>query len=222
MNIGNRVFSLTPTEKSRLFEDVGRRDIAAERFVEDVEACLQAFDFAAGQRLIGGLPQAAATNLEAVVDAAARLRSALYELPREIALLIDLHLLSEGARRRLLADLALIVEPLEDIAGAIVDVRHDAVANAGTGDGNLEQRLVRALAAVYRNRLNRKPTADDDSGFPATLSHILEFAGHQLPRLAAARAALTPVRLRAILNPSSRPGSAILDGTVPQHHAHPN
>jgi len=206
VNAGNPLFSLTPSEKLQVFDDIGRHDVAAEHFVADIESCLQAFEFASGDGLVGGLPATTAAHLAAIVDAAATLRSALYGLPGDVAMLIDLHLLSEGARRRLTDDLALVVEPLEDIAGAIVEIQHGATEYAGDANATLENRLVRALAVVYRNRLNRKATADQDSGFPTTLAHVLQSAGHRLPRLAAASAAITPARLRAILGATATPG----------------
>ncbi len=199
MVIGNSRFTFTPTESAQLLRDVGRSDIAAIGFIEDVEACLHAFNYALVGGQAKGLPKEITQHLSDIVHAAAQLRSALYGLPNDIAMLIDLHLLFEGARRRITTDLGLLVEPLEDIASAITEIQRAAAGDVVEESVRLEDRLVRAIAIAFRNRLNRKPTAEDDSDFPATLAHILEFAGHRLPKLAAVSAAVTPVRLREMI-----------------------
>ena len=178
---------------------VGRNDIAATAFVADSEDCVQAFDYAATHAFRGGMPAQTAQHMGAIVTAAAELRGALYGLPDDIKLLIDLHLLSDGARRRVAQDLSQLIEPLEDLAGGIVEIERAAVREGEGSRGALEDRLVLALAAAYRNRLNRKPGAADDSTFPSTLSAILEFAGQRLASVSACRGAITPSRLRRLL-----------------------
>lgn len=111
-------FVFTPSETARLMADIGRSDVAAVAFINDVEACLRAFNFVATEETPQTLPKDVVENLATIVQTTAQLRSALYALPDEIGMLIDLHLLSEGARRRIAADLAQLVEPLEDIASA--------------------------------------------------------------------------------------------------------
>ena len=205
MVTGSSMFAFTPNERKQLLAVTGRSDIATLGFVGDIEACLQAFDYAASGGMSGGLPKAIAEHLSLVVRAAAQLRSTLYSLPNDVAMLIDLHLFSEGARRRITSDLSLLVEPLEDIAGAILQIQRAAEGDSLVENVRLEDRLVRAIAIVFRNRLNRKPTPEDDSGFPATLAHILEFAGHRMPCVAAVRAAVTRARLRELLGNLAKP-----------------
>jgi len=178
-------FAFSQDERVELMAVIGRSDIAATAFVNDVEACLQAFQFAAGGGAGAGLPGDMARDLDTIVGAAAELRSALYRLPEDLSLLIDLHLLAEGARRRIAADLSQLVEPLEDIAGVITGIRRTSAGDDALGKANLGRNLVRALAATFRNRLNRKPTAQADSGFPQTLSRILGLAASRLPFVAA-------------------------------------
>jgi hypothetical protein len=199
MNTGKPMFVFTPNERARLLADVGRTDVSADAFVADVETCLQAFDYAARGGVSAGLPTGIASHLSIVVQAATALRGALYALPNDVAMLIDLHVLSEGARRRIASDLSQLVEPLEDIAGAIVEIKRAAEGDSLQENVRFEGRLVRALASAFRNRLNRKPTADAESGFPATLADILQFAGHRLPSIAALSAAITPMRLRELI-----------------------
>jgi hypothetical protein len=199
MVTGSSMFAFTPNERTQLLSVIGRGDISTLGFIGDVEACLQAFDYSATGGMSRGLPTAIAEHLSNVVHLAAQLRSALYGLPSDVAMLIDLHLLSDGARRRIACDLSMLVEPLEDIAGAILQIQRAAEGDALAENVRLEDRLVRAIAVVFRNRLNRKPTPEDNSRFPATLAQILEFAGHRMPRIAAVRAAVTPARLRALL-----------------------
>ncbi len=201
------VFVFAPNERAQILADVGRSDVASVGFIDDVEACLQAFDYAATSSISGGLPDEIAQHLSTIVHTAAQLRGSLYGLPADVAMLIDLHLLSDGARRRVTNDLSLLVEPLEDIAGAVAEIQSAAQGDALTESVRLEDRLVRAIATIFRNRLNRKPTPEDGSGFPSTLGHILKFAGHRMPRLAAAHAAVTTARLRELLGESSRIGS---------------
>jgi len=203
MVTGSSTFAFTPNERKQLLTVIGRGDVATLGFIGDSEACLQAFDFAAAGGMTHGLPKQIAEHLAVVVHAAAQLRSTLYSLPEDVGMLIDLHLLSEGARRRITSDLSLLVEPLEDIAGAISQIQRAAAGDALAESVRLEDRLVRAIASVFRNRLNRKPTAEDSSRFPATLAHILEFAGHRMPKVAAVRAAVTQARLRELLGESA-------------------
>jgi|GEM_PF-4885701 hypothetical protein len=201
---GKPAFAFTPHETALLMRSLGRNDIAATAFVADAEACLQAFDFAACGGLSSGLPQTVDEHLVRIVKAAAELRSALYSLPDDLAMLIDLHLLSDGARRRLAADFSQLVEPLEDIAAGVAEIRRAAAGDATRENARLEDRLVQALAGAFRNRLNRKPAADDDSGFLPLLGQLLGFAGQRLASVAAAAAALTPARLRSLLGESAK------------------
>ena len=197
-------FVFTPSETARLMADIGCSDVSAVAFVNDVEACLRAFNFVATQETPHILPKDVVENLATIVQTTAQLRSALYALPDEIGMLIDLHLLSEGARRRITADLAQLVEPLEDIAGAIVEIQKSARGDTVRENARLEDRLVAALAAVFRNRLNRRPTGDPKSGFPETLVDILDFAARRLPGIAAARSALTTTRLGELIGDASK------------------
>jgi hypothetical protein len=201
-------FSFTPAERARLMTDISRDDISAVAFIADVEACLQAFDYAASGSPDSVLPQNVDSDLATIVSAAAQLRSLLYRLPEDMALLIDMHLLAEGARRRVSADLSHLIEPLEDIAGAIAEIRRSARTDAAA-DMRLENRLIRALAMTYRNRLNRKATWHADSGFPVVLGAILAFAGDRLPSIATMRAALTTEHLRELLHESLEPGQPL-------------
>jgi len=130
MNVGKPVFAFTPHESALLMGDIGRSDIAAVSFIADAEACLHAFAFVMAGGMSAGLPQEIAVHLDAVVRGAAQLRGALYGLPDDIAMLIDLHLLADGAQRRVAADFSQLVEPLEDIAGAIVDIQRAAKEGA--------------------------------------------------------------------------------------------
>jgi len=204
MGARNPAFVFTPSETARLMADIGRNDVAAVAFLGDVEACLGAFNFVATEESPQSLPKDVVENLTTIVQTTARLRSALYALPAEISMLIDLHILSEGARQRIAADLARLVEPLEDIASAIAEIQRSTAGNATHESARLENRLVVALATAYRNRLNRRPTIESASGFPETLIDILDFAGRRLPGIAAARSALTTTRLGELIADVSR------------------
>lgn len=114
-------------------------------------------------------------------------------------MLLDLHLLSDGARRRITEDFSQIVEPLEDLAGGIAELSRTVASDARQRTLRLEDHLVRAIAAVFRNRLNRQPDGDVESDFARTLKHILESAAHRLPAIAESLAAITPARLRGLL-----------------------
>jgi hypothetical protein len=202
MNKGRPAFAFTPHEGALIMKDIGHTDISAVSFVADVEACLQAFEYAAHGEMSSGMPKEISDRLATIAHAAAELRSALYQLPEDVAMLLDLHLLADGARRRIAMDFSQIVEPLEDMAGGIVELRRVAAGDAGQRSLRLEDNLVRAIATAFRNRLNRKPDVDAESDFPGLLMHILESAGHRLPGIAAAAAAITPARLRALLKNS--------------------
>jgi hypothetical protein len=202
MNTGKPAFAFTPHETSLLMKDIGQTDISAISFIADVEACLQAFEYASSGEMSSGMPKGIGDRLATIAHTAAELRSALYQLPEDVAMLLDLHLLADGARRRIAVDFSQIVEPLEDMAGGIAELRRTAADDAKQRNLRLEDQLVRALATAFRNRLNRKPDLDAESDFPATLTHILESASHRLPGVAAAAATITPARLRALLKNS--------------------
>jgi len=206
MNTGKPAFAFTPHETALLMKAIGQTDISAICFINDVEACLQAFEYAANGEMSCGMPKDINDRLATIAHTASELRSALYQLPEDVAMLLDLHLLSDGARRRIGMDFSQIVEPLEDMAGGIAELRRTAAGDGRQKNLRLEDHLVRAIATAFRNRMNRKPDADADSGFPDALTHILEAAGHRLPGVAAAGAAITPARLRALLRSGSADG----------------
>jgi hypothetical protein len=199
MNPGRPVFAFTPHETTLLMGDIGRSDIAAVRFIADIEACLQAFEYAAKGGLSSGIPKDVGEHLATTARLAAELRSALCQMPDDVAMLLDLHLLSDGAHRRIAIDSSQIVEPLEDLSGAIAQLRRTLASEASQKTLRLEDHLVRAIATVFRNRLNRRPDGDLDSDFARTLKHILESAGQRLPAVAESLAAITPARLRDLL-----------------------
>jgi len=207
MNTGRPAFAFTPHEAALLMKEIGQTDISAISFITDVEACLQAFEYATNGEMSSGMPKEISDRLATIAHTAAELRSALYQLPEDVGMLLDLHLLSDGARRRIGMDFSQIVEPLEDMAGGIVELRRTAGDDGRQKNLRLEEHLVRAIATAFRNRMNRKPDADTRSGFPGALTHILEAAGHRLPGVAAAAAAITPARLRTLLK-SGTDGSA--------------
>jgi hypothetical protein len=196
MNPGKPTFSFTPHEAAQLMDDIGRTDVAAVHFVADVEACLEAFEYAAKGGMSSGMPKEIGDHLFRTARLAAELRSALYELPGDVAMLLDLHLLSDGARRRITEDFSQIVEPLEDLTGGIAELSHTVASGTRQRTLRLEDHLVRAIATAFRNRLNRKPEVEVDSAFALTLRHILENAAHRLPAIAESCAAITPARLR--------------------------
>jgi metal-dependent amidase/aminoacylase/carboxypeptidase family protein len=199
MNSGKPAFTFTPHEAALLMADIGRTDVSAVSFVADAEACLQAFEYVARGEMSLGMPQEIGDHLATIVRTATELRSALNQLPDDVSMLLDLHLLSDGARRRIALDFSQIVEPLEDMVDGIAELRRTTAGDAAHNNLRLENHLVRAIATAFRNRLNRKASADEESGFPNTLAHILESAGHRLPGVAASAAALTPTRLRDLL-----------------------
>jgi hypothetical protein len=185
MNPGKPTFSFTPHETAQLMGDIGRTDVAAVQFVADVEACLEAFEYAAKGGMSSGMPKEIGDHLFRTARLAAELRSALYELPDDVAMLLDLHLLSDGARRRITEDFSQIAE-----------LSHTVASGTRQRTLRLEDHLVRAIATAFRNRLNRKPEVEVDSAFALTLRHILENAAHRLPAIAESCAAITPARLR--------------------------
>jgi len=192
-------FAFTPNEAATLMDVLERRDIAASAFVSDCEDCLHAFDCGSSGATTNGMPTVIMQHLQTITAATAELRGALYALPEDIKMLIDLHLLSDGARRRIAQDMSQLVEPLEDLASGVAEIQKYAAGEREGGRGRLEDRLVLALAGAYRNRLNRKATADEASGFPHALATILGFAGQRVSSVSACRGAITNARLRRLL-----------------------
>ena len=71
MVTGSSMFAFTPNERKQLLAVIGRSDIATLGFIGDIEACLQAFDYAVTGGMSGGLPKTIAEHLSLVVHAAA-------------------------------------------------------------------------------------------------------------------------------------------------------
>jgi hypothetical protein len=177
-------FAFTPADTQAVFRLAGRDDAAAWRLAEDLEACLAAFLVVA--RGGGGqLPPQVAADLDGIVRSAAALRSALYALPGDLGLLLDLHVLSAGAQRRIGRDLERVTEPLEDLVAVMAEVRRDADAQLGASGAALDRRLLAALATAYRNRLNLRPSAEAGGHFERFLRGVLGLAAGQATEFAA-------------------------------------
>jgi hypothetical protein len=176
-------FALTVDGLQTVFHLAGREDAAAWRLAEDVEACLGAFLVVA--RSGGGtLPPKVATDLEGIARSAAALRSALYELPGDLALLLDLHVLGAGAQRRIGHDLERVAEPLEDLVAVLAEVRREADEQLGASGEALDRRLLAALATAYRNRLNLRPAAEPGGHFERFVRGVLQLAAGEVPEFA--------------------------------------
>ena len=188
----------------RFFSWIGRRDAAAYRLADDVDACLSAFLVSRRGDLHGGLPAAVEKDLVETADLAVRLRAVLYRLPADVRTLIDLKILSDGAYRRIAADVDGISAPLEDLAAAIAHVRGEA-SSRRMGIDQLEDRLVAAIAAAVRNRLNLAPTAEPEGWFMVLLRNILETAAREQPLLAGVRDRATAEHVGTILSSSLPP-----------------
>lgn len=188
----------------RFFSWIGRRDAAAYRLADDVDACISAFLVSRRGDLHGGLPAPVEKDLLETQDLASRLRAVLYRLPADVRMLIDLKILSDGAYRRIAADVDGISAPLEDLAAAIAHVRNEA-SGRRTGITQLEDRLVAAIAAAVRNRLNLAPTAEPDGWFMVLLRNILDTAAREQPLLAGVRDRATPEHVGTILTSSLPP-----------------
>ena len=205
MPADNGAFALTPTQRTHILRELGRDDAVALDFIADAEACLQAFDFAAGNRSPGDGSPAGAEPVEMLSRAIALVHTALVNLPEDVALLIDLYRLAGGAHHRIAPDVGLLTRPMQDTISAINEIHQAGGGDRPLDKTRLENRLILALANLYRRRLNRDPVSEDAPGFSRVLSLILEFAGHRLRSIAAARAATTPTRLRSVLSEINSP-----------------
>ncbi len=205
----NATFALTPTERTSVLDELGRNDAAALGFIADAEACLQAFDYAVGNGASNDSSDDDEERFETLARAVIQVQSALDDLPEDMAMLIDLYRLAKGARERIAPDCGLLIRPWQDTIVAIDEIRRSIGGNKPRDNTRLEARLILALANTYRSRLNRDPVSEDASGFSRVLSLILEFAGHRVPPIAAARAATTPMRLRLVLSKIDSPAPMI-------------
>lgn len=177
-------FAFAGADLAALFGLAGRDDAAAFRLAEDLEACLAAFLVVA--RGGGGrLPPTVAADLDGIAKSAADLRSALYGLPADVSLLLDLHVLSVGAQRRIGRDLERVTEPLEDLVAVMAEVRREADEQLGASGEALDRRLLAAIATAYRNRLNLRPSAEPGGHFERFLRGVLKVAAAQAPEFAA-------------------------------------
>lgn len=201
-------FAFTPADLQAVFRLSGRDDAAAWRLAEDVEACLAAFLVVA--RGGGGrLPPKVAADLEGIARSAAALRSALYELPGDLGLLLDLHVLSVGAQRRIGRDLERVTEPLEDLVAVVAEVRRDADEQLGASGAALDRRLLAALATAYRNRLNLRPSAEAGGHFERFARGMLGLAAAQAPEFAALARRVGGAELAAACDGAPGRGPAI-------------
>jgi hypothetical protein len=189
-------FTFSNDELHALFELAGRSDTAAYGLAADLEASLGGYLVVArggGQ----GLPPAVDADLAGIAVQAARLRSALYALPADVALLLDLHVLGEGANRRIARDLEAVTAPLEDLVAVITEVRAQAQATLGASGEVLDRRVLAALAAAYRNRLNLRPAAEPGGHFEVFAKGVLRLAGSHAEELQALARRTGSVQLAA-------------------------
>ena len=177
-------FAFSDSQTESLIQAIGRTDITAQAYVREAETCIAAYLRAVGGGFREGLPADVRRDLDAVLRHSAELRSALYRLPDDLAALLDLHLLGEGAWRRLNSDLERLSFPLEALAAAVQELREDACRNPDVSSEAMAERLVRALAAAYRNHLNLQPRAEPGNPFPEVLRATLAAAGSRDPELA--------------------------------------
>ena len=175
---------LNPETEARVSQLMGRTDTTTEAYLADCERCLGAYFSAINGGFAEGLPAAIAAHLDTVTHRAAELRSALYELPDELTALVNLHLLGAVTERRMGRDLDAMVEPLEDLAAAIHQLREQARAEASLGPEALFERLLRALGAAYRNHFNLQPKLDPRQPFLAVLRATLQSLTERDPRIA--------------------------------------
>lgn len=193
-------YVIGPDMREAYFALIGRNDTSAYGFTEDVEACVNAWCLAMRSGGGDGLPKDVGKDLVDTVRVAAELRSLLYRLPQDIKLLIDLQLLSEGSYRRLNTDMGALVDPLEDLVAAISEVRQRAEREAHLDATQLQDKLYAAIGSAYRNRLNRKPTADEHGHFMQTLHGVLALVARSLPEAASLAVGLSAQRLAPLLD----------------------
>lgn len=169
---------------ARLSRLLGRTDTTTEGFVVDCQRSLMAYFRSRGGDYSGGLPTVIGAELARIESEAAALRSSLYELPADIAALVDLHLLGADQQRRIAHDVAMLETPLEDLAGAIHSLRRQASEEAALSPALIRDRLLRALGNAYRNHFNLQPRLDPGTPFPAVLRAVLDPVAAYDPALA--------------------------------------
>ena len=180
----------------QLIELLGRRDSAVYHFAEDLEACFGAFLSARAGDYESGLPPDADRDLERARSLASALAVVLGKLPGDIGRLLDLHLLSEDAFRRMSSDIDRLGEPLNDLAAAIRELRRSA---ADDGIAALEDKLVCAITSAYRNRFKVNPSVETSTGFVTVLKGVLELVESEDSTLAGLADRMTPERVARLL-----------------------
>jgi hypothetical protein len=187
-------FALSDDDLHALFALAGRSDTAAYGLADDLESSLGGY-LVVARGGGAGLPPAVDADLAGIAGQAAQLRSALYALPADVALLLDLHVLGEGAKRRIARDLEAVTAPLEDLVAVIAEVRAQAQATLGASGEALDRRVLAAIAAAYRNRLNLRPSADPDGHFGRFAKGVLRLAGGHAEELRALARRTGPAQL---------------------------
>ena len=182
----------------RLFLAAGRRDVPAYCFAGDLDACIAAYLVARRGELHGGLPSSIDTDLAEARELSQRLRAVLKRLPGDVRRLLDLHVLSDGASRRVASDVEGLAAPLEDLALAVERVQSEATSRHA-GLAQIEDRLVAAILTACRNRLGLEPEAGAGSPLSVVVSAVLRIAAEQEPLLAEVRDRVTPAYLRELL-----------------------
>ncbi len=177
-------FSFDHDELQQIFELAGRSDTAAYGLADDLEASLGGY-LVVARGGGDGLPPAVDADLDSIARQAAQLRSALYALPADVALLLDLHVLGDGAKRRIARDLEAVTAPLEDLVAVIAEVRTQAQATLGASGELLDRRVLAAIASSYRNRLNLRPAPEPDGHFNTFARGVLRLAAAHADELKA-------------------------------------
>lgn len=201
-------FTFGHDELQDLFALTGRSDTAAYGLVEDLEASLGGYLVVVRGGGVG-LPPAIDADLAGIASQAAQLRSALYALPADVALLLDLHVLGEGAKRRIARDLEAVTAPLEDLVAVIAEVRAQAQATLGARGDVLDRRVLAAIAAAYRNRLNLRPSPEADGHFGAFVKGVLKLASGHADELRALARRTGPVQLATAIEDIAARGAPL-------------
>lgn len=179
-----------------LFEAVGRRDAAAYSFSSDLEAAIRSY-LALSVRGIAVTPGEALKRADWAARLSDELVSVLGAIRGDIEKLQAAQPVPQLLERRIGNDVAQAVDALADLRLALGDLAQHVLELRGGAEP--EDALLEAAARAYRNRLNRRPTAESEGDFRRVVEASLRRAAARVPALHRVLAVLTQARLVAVI-----------------------
>jgi hypothetical protein len=191
-------FRISDSERDQLLDSLGRRDGSAEHLIDDVERALADAGRALALAADGSPPAALRTQWSLTGDLAARLRSALYELPERARELLTFAVLTQ-------AELPPLLRAAEDCGRSIdalaplLERIEGACGQARADEHGVSEHALREVLHAFRNRTNIKPNLSPNGAFLRFLAMLLQLYGQRFPEFSRLARALDADGLEQLL-----------------------